>query len=119
MMVAPFFLLFKMRRTNNISMTEENSEADNTKNLTFWDKIWRNYTSGFRQHDAAKLFYSFFLCRQFFYGMIFVVVAGKESQLTLFIITTFGYLAYLVAVRPFEYSVQNIVAIGNEFVVLV
>lgn len=83
------------------------------------ERLWLSYTYGFKANNYARAYFAIFMMKQLCYAIIFVCISNSTAQVVLFIITTFTYLLYLVVVRPFEYIIQNIVAIGNQVIVLI
>lgn len=116
-MLFPVLMLRLEAKASRIG-AETHDEDKTDEKKTFIGKIWAHYQYGLRKSIPAKLFHSVMQFKYFWYSIIFILVDGKNAQISLFIILTFFYCCYYVIVRPFNYLIQNVVIILNEFAIL-
>lgn len=129
MAATPIILiLMKMqmkKNTNEKDAEKENKDKRPIKNVALTEtqkwifkKLWDSYMGGLRESIFAHIFYSLLLSKYFVYAIIFILIDEGKTQLIVFIILSAIFLAYLVGARPFNHFVPNILAIANEFVIL-
>jgi hypothetical protein len=116
-MLFPVLMLRLESKASKI-VAENRDEEKNEEDKTFIGKIWAHYQYGLKKSIPAKLFHTIMQFKFFWYSIIFILIDGKNAQISLFIILTFTYCCYYVIVRPFNYFIQNVVAIVNECLVL-
>lgn len=111
LMMAPILFVIKKKTSSQVSDDLEPKVDENDKSLetTFFEKLSRNYTNGFKRNTFARIFYSILLFKHLCYAIIFVLIPHKKAQLSLFIVCTSSYLSYIIFVRPFEHLTQNII----------
>jgi hypothetical protein len=105
-------VMLESRASKDNADTKDEVTAEEEKSAVA--KLWANYQYGLRKAVPAQLFYTTMQLKYFMYAIIFILIDGKEAQISLFIILTFVYCGYYVIVRPFDYMIQNVVVILNE-----
>ena len=116
-MLFPVLMVMLESRASKVSAdTQDEVTAEEEKSVIA--KLWANYQYGLRKVVPAQLFYTTMQLKYFLYAIIFILIDGKEAQISLFIILTFVYCGYYVIVMPFNYTIQNVVVISNECFIL-
>jgi hypothetical protein len=116
-MLFPVMMVILESKASKVS-ADTQDEVTTEEDKTAVAKLWGNYQYGLRKAVPAQLFYTTMQLKYFMYAIIFILIDGKEAQISLFIILTFVYCGYYVIVRPFDYTIQNVTFILNEFFIL-
>lgn len=129
MAIIPIVLILMKELTNNSNADKDMKKEDNIiqekQNLMLreaqkwlFNKLWNTYMGGLRKSIFAQVFYSLLLSKFFIYAIIFILIDEGKTQLIVFIILTALFLVYLIAARPFNHFIPNIIAIANEFIIV-
>jgi len=92
-------------------------ESTNTKG--FCNLLTLNFIAGLKPNKLAVLYNTFFLLRRFVLAMLILFSTDKAVQLVLYIIMNIAFTAYMAAVRPFAYKVQNFMSVFNEAILII
>jgi len=109
--LLPILFIFSQK----IGLSDEEEEEDSWWQ-TLLKKLRAPLWNGIRENKIARLFYTVVFAKFFIFALFLILSDKKEVQLSFIIITSILYLAYLAVVRPFNYSIQNVMAIGNQSV---
>lgn len=115
-MLFPILMVYIERRRK---VDEEDQVMEKTdEEKTILAKIIANYQFGFKKTILAQLFFTALQFKYFCCSIIFILIEDKNVQISLFIIMISAYCIYYVIARPFNYLIENIALIFNEFFLL-
>lgn len=117
--VVPIPFLMRNRKQDLDLTNEIQDKVANIIKRTWKHKIWNTTTSGLKDSVFGCIHYQLFLVKCLCYAIILIILSNAKIQISLFILTTALFLAYLIVIRPFKILIHSIVAILNEIVVII
>lgn len=82
------------------------------------ERLKQNMSLGLKKNKMSKLYTTMFLARRALLALTLIFFTNSILQLILYMWANLGYMVYLCVYRPFKHKIHNVIAIINEFVLL-